>query len=82
MNARKSFKRQFNDILGERRAKTASMDIEGGALRGACVLDSLLQVQRQQVDNGGPKEGEPLLDDDFIFNNVRIALSCPLGVLH
>lgn len=70
-DARDRMAATLKEVISARRSEVAAAagSASGGARRQA-VLDTLLSMQAEQQNNGGAAEGEIVLDDAFIVDNV------------
>lgn len=76
LDARNKLIRVFDGIIKQRRALLQACPA-GQTVSGGGVLDRMILAQEDQKKAGGLAEGELLMDDQFIYDNVRI-----LGVLY
>ena len=63
----------MRDAISKRRSKLAAASVAGsinGGPRRHAVVDSLLAMQVEQQRKGGVAEGEMVLDDAFVIDNV------------
>lgn len=81
MDSRESFREVLFGVLQERKAALSPKNASCEARRRAGVLDTLLKMQKEQLDTGGAKEGQVVLDDDFVIDNVRSGARHATGVV-
>lgn len=68
MEARAAVSKTILGIVERRRKELSSAD----KWESKYVIDTVLEKQAQQWANGGPAEGEMLIDENFIIDNVSL----------
>eukprot|EP00903_Cladosiphon_okamuranus_P005807 g5752.t1 len=72
MDAREVLRKNILNVLEERRADLASVENSSTGGKNAGLLDSLMELQQDQVGTNAEQDGS--FDDDFIADNVFLSL--------